>query len=119
MGRKLPVVEVAGICFYIDVMREELRQVDNSKNTISFNFFRQEGDGYVFLYDVGARRARQRNEEFDGAVVCWAMLPALMELDPQGLADKYDIPIEELCPDKSFYPPQRVTARLIPFETEI
>ena len=102
MARQIPIVDVAGTSFYVDVLREELRQTDDPGNRISFNVFDQEGNGYTFLYDKS-----RKNVPLDIASITkleypyqWITLPALMELDPEGIALKYDIPLSVLCPGK-------------------
>lgn len=101
MGRQLPTVNIGGILFYVDVKREELRQTDDPGNRISFNAFRQEGDGYLFLYDTSTKNtpASKKTALENIERLRWVMLPALMELDPEGIALKYDIPLDILCPE--------------------
>lgn len=99
--RQLPIVEIAGTLFYVDVLHDELRQKDNPANRISFNVFDQDGDGYTFLYDsrrknVPENRANLKQME-EGME--WITIPALMELDPEGIALKYNIPLSVLCPE--------------------
>lgn len=114
MARQLPVADICGTQFYVDVLQEELRQVDNQANRISFNFLRQDGDGYFFYYDPEHKCARTHREVQTGNfIICLATLPALMELDPEGLALKYDIPLEALYPENKQVP-QRVKATLTP-----
>lgn len=101
MTRRLPLVDVAGTAFYVDVLHEELRQKEDPDNRISFNVFDQDGDGYTFLYDsriknIPAKKADLKHME-EG--LQWVTLPALMELDPEGIALKYDIPLAILCPE--------------------
>lgn len=102
MTRQLPVVDIAGTPFYVDVLREELRQQDDPHNSISFNEFDQDGNGYTFLYDkqrknVPASKVDLKHME---PWLQWVTIPALMELDPEGIALKYDIPLAVLCPEK-------------------
>lgn len=101
MERQLPLVDIAGTPFYVDVLHDELRQKDNPKNRISFNVFDQDGDGYTFLYDTATKNVPgpvdelpQMKESYQ-----WVTLKALMELDPRGIALKYKIPISILCPE--------------------
>lgn len=98
MTRQLPVVDIAGTAFYVDVLHDELRQKDNPENRISFSVFDQEGDGYTFLYDMQAKNTPDNAEHMEPHYK-WVTLPALMELDPEGIALKYDIPLSILCPD--------------------
>lgn len=101
MRRQLPIVDIAGTSFYVDVLRDELRQTDNPVNTIPFGVFDQDGDGYTFLYDTETRSMPESRNEIKelGERYKWVTLPALMELDPEGIALKYDIPLSILCPD--------------------
>lgn len=101
MARQLPHVDIAGTPFFVDVLHEELQQQDNRRNTISFDVFQQDGDGYSFLYDKESKKAVEEEsiEAVEHGRYEWVTLPALMELDPVGIALKYDIPIEVLCPE--------------------
>ena len=107
MTTTLPVVDIKGTSFYVDVLHEELRQKDNSQNRISFNAFEQEGDGYTFLYDTVSKNVSPQtiSDTETESRFCWVTLPALMELDPEGIALKYDIPLEVLCPELPTTPP--------------
>lgn len=101
MERELPKIEIKDTAFFVDVLHEQLRQVDNPLNRISFNAFYQEGDGYTFLFDTVTKNTPEDPgsiTENDGRYE-WITIAALMELDPVGIALKYDIPLEVLCPD--------------------
>jgi hypothetical protein len=100
MTRQLPTVDIAGTSFYVDVLHEELRQKDNPENRISFNVFDQDGDGYTFLYDRKWKNDPENRELMEDSFQ-WVTLPALMELDPEGIAQKYHIPLEVLCPERA------------------
>lgn len=101
MERQLPVLDLKGTDFFVDVLHEELQQKSNPENRISFNAFYQEGDGYTLLYDHELKNTpddpssiTENNGRYE-----WITIPALMELDPVGIALKYDIPLDILCPD--------------------
>ncbi|MEE1946411.1 hypothetical protein VRU48_14905 [Pedobacter sp. KR3-3] len=102
MKRQLPIVEILGTAFYVDVQRDELREKANANNQIPFSVFDQEGDGYTFLYDVQRKSIPEDTTVINelGTRYQWVTLPALMELDPEGIALKYDIPLEILCPER-------------------
>jgi len=101
MKRKLPTIEIEGTIFFVDVINDELRQRDAPDNTIPFGVFDPEDDGYTFLYDMQRRNVPENR----GALkkmephFKWVTLPAMMELDPEGIAIKYGIPLEILCPE--------------------
>ncbi|QJB34906.1 hypothetical protein HF324_27680 [Chitinophaga oryzae] len=110
MKRKLPLIDIEGTWFLVDVLHEELRQKDNPVNRISFSAFYQEGEGYTFLYDKVEKNSPPElfsdqmdpNDPLpDPDRYVWVTLAALMELDPIGIALKYDIPIELLCGDQA------------------
>jgi len=116
MGRKLSTVDIMGTLFEVDASREELRQKDDALNRIPFHVFDQEGDGYRFLYDpqhknlpVSKKAIMEAPEMF-----CWVIVPALMELDPEGIAMRYDIPIEVLCPEDKDRIPKEINAIIRP-----
>ncbi len=103
MARQLPTVDILGTSFCVDVLREELHQQGKPGNRIPFNVFDQEGNGYTFLYDLKNKSVPEDKSEIMelGERYRWVTLPALMELDPEGIALKYDIPMEILCPEKA------------------
>ncbi|SEA14928.1 hypothetical protein SAMN05192529_10948 [Arachidicoccus rhizosphaerae] len=116
MQRELPIAEIDGVDFYVDAEREELRQVDSPGNCISFSVFHSKNNGYYFIYNRKSRcwswdKSYINGHLGDHLVVT---LPALMELDPEGMAIRYEIPLEMLSPDSLPKPPKRVTAALSP-----
>ena len=92
-------MDIAGTSFVVDVLHDELRQADNVKNAIPFAAFDQEGDGYTFLYDSRIKNVPEKTPLTMEPGLQWVTIPALMELDPEGIALKYDIPLSILCPD--------------------
>ena len=100
MKRQLPLIDIKGTGFYLDVLNDELWQKGNRENKIPFHVFDLDGDGYTFLYDEETRTTPGRAEdiiEIKPSYV-WVTLKALMELDPEGIALKYDIPLSVLSP---------------------
>ncbi len=103
MTRQLPIVDIIGTAFFVDVQQDHLWQKDNPKNRISFSVFDQDGNGYTFLYDTQRKNTPEDKADIKelGDRYKWVTLPALMELDPEGIALKYDIPLSVLCPELS------------------
>lgn len=116
MQRKLPVAEIEGINYYVDAEREELWQQEDPGNRIPFSVFHPRKNGYSFLYNRKSRCLPESKEEMNEHPddYCWVTLPALMELDPEGVTLRYDIPIEVLCPDTMPRPPVKVVATTTP-----
>ncbi len=103
MSRELPVVDIAGAAFCVDVVLEQLKQRDNLSNRIPFEAFRQSRNGYAFVYDSLVMNVAEEGITPNGTRYFEVILPALMELDPEGIALKYGIPMEVLCPDRTVY----------------
>lgn len=116
MSRKLTTVDIKGTIFEVDAFREMLRQVGERSNSIPFQVFDKEGDGYRLLYDPLTRNIPQSKKAViaDPDRYCWAFIPALMELDPEGIALRYDIPLEVLCPDSGDVIPKEIKAVIKP-----
>lgn len=114
MQRQLPIAEIEGVEFYVDAHREELWQVRDPQNRISFNAFRPCKEGYILLYDKKSGCAAQGKERVNRYLGShrWILLPALMELDPDGIALRYGIPVEMLSPSSMPRPPKKVVASL-------
>lgn len=116
MGRKLTRVNIKGTLFEVDAFKEVLRQKDQPDNRIAFQLFEPEGDGYRLLYDMETRNVAKSKKEVLASPerYCWVLLPALMELDPEGIARHYDIPLEILCPEGTAHIPEEITAEIRP-----
>lgn len=101
MNRPLLITVINGIPYCIDVARDELWQQDGSKNRIPFLVFRQQKGDYVFLYNVKSKTIpKDRGDAMQHySDLRWVTFLALMELDPEVIALRYDIPLEVLCPD--------------------
>lgn len=118
MERQYSTIDIQGTFFCVDAYREKLWQKDNPKNGIPFNVFHQNGNGYCFLYDLEQKSIPESKE----AIIqkperyCWVYIVALMELDPEGIALRYDIPLEVLCPDRNIRP-SHLVAKLKPVST--
>ncbi|WP_433903277.1 hypothetical protein [Sphingobacterium puteale] len=106
MGRRLSTVDIRGTLFEVDAFREALIEKGNPKNRIPFQVFDQEGNGYRFLYDLQNKNVPQKKSVVmeDPDRYCWVIIEALMELDPEGIAMRYDIPFEVLCGNKIVSP---------------
>lgn len=106
MGRKLSTVDIKGTLFEVDAFREALIEKGTPGNKIPFQVFDQEGNGYRFLYDqIEKNVPRKKSEVLENPDrYCWVIIDALMELDPEGIAMRYDIPLEILCGDKVIAP---------------
>jgi len=116
MERELPIVEIDGVAFYVDVVRDELWQVGCPENRISFDAFHAVDNGYYFIYNRKTCSCAWDNAYIDAHPEEYSvvMVPALMELDPEGMALHYEIPLEILCPKSMPVPPKRVVATLNP-----
>lgn len=89
MKRELPVYNIEGTDFEVDVVNLQLRQKANPGNVISLSDMRDVGDGYVFEYSP-----KEKNIPilFTDDVLTVKILE-LVQLDPAGMAQKYDHPL--------------------------
>lgn len=55
--RPLPIINIAGTDFFIDLRRMELREIANPVNRITFYDLREDGDHLLLLYDTRTRNA--------------------------------------------------------------
>ena len=115
-GRRLPIVDIQGVEFYIDAARERLWQIQKPANQTPFAVIQACQKGFRFLYHKKkcccARSKLNVLRHLNS--YAWVNLPALTELDPVGLAIRYDIPLEALLPGRDWHPPERVVASLSP-----
>ena len=99
MERELPTVNIEGTDFFVDVIKNELKEKGNPQNRMSIKNMLYVGDGYRFQYDTtinnflpfGASMALGNNNHSKEIKI-----PNLVELDPIGMAKKYNLTIEEI-----------------------
>ncbi len=98
----LPVFKIHGAEFWIDVERMELRDKMYSTNTISvLKDMSENGNGYQFHFKKGERRAVKivRTGDKDVKLV---KIPELVVLDPEGMARKYGLKMDEMAGKTDF-----------------
>jgi hypothetical protein len=85
--RELPVINIEGTEFLVDVNKLELQEKANPKNTISIFHMRDLGDSYQFWYGLQEKNIPHLYSSNEKITVT---IPELVKLDPQGMADKYN-----------------------------
>ncbi|MBO9676376.1 MAG: hypothetical protein J7577_23240 [Sphingobacteriaceae bacterium] len=92
MERELPTINIEGAEFLVDVAKMELREKDNPENTISvFEMWdRNDGTGYVVEF---VKTEKVSNGVLRGKTVT-AKIPEMITLDPEGMSQKYGVPLE-------------------------
>ena len=90
--RKLPVFDLEGTGFYVDLVAEEFRQVENERNRISFDVFGVHKNGYVLRYDTVKLNAWIGPKGSEPSYVKPVFVPFKSKLDPVGLARQQGFP---------------------------
>lgn len=101
MQRELPVIDLHGTAFILDVINEELRQKENTENIIPIKnmSYQGYGKGYLFSYDPELRNIPSNKEitAYDPAEAqIRVAIPELAKLDPAGMAQKYGLKIDQV-----------------------
>lgn len=94
MKRELPVYNIEGTDFIVDVANLQLREKANPDNVIPVFDMRDVGDGYVFDYS-----SKEKNIPMlfgDDTDIRTVKIPELVELDPVGMAEKYGRPVHNV-----------------------
>jgi hypothetical protein len=92
MERKLPVFNIKGTDFLVDIENQELREVSKPSNTIPFIEMRDERTHYEFNYDhVEKNLPSVLTDGFSRVKI-----PQMIELDPIGMTAKYNVKLEDL-----------------------
>ena len=92
-ARALPILNIHGTEFIVDVNRLELREKANRQNVISFLDMRElPGSGYEFPYSRKSK-GLPGIDQWDYTVV---QIPDFVELDPAGMAKKHGVPESEI-----------------------
>ena len=91
--RILPSYTIAGTEFTVDVFNEELRQTDQPGNVIGFDQMAYSKNGYRFDYNTELKNIPI---SFVGGYET-VHVPNMTELDPVGMAAKYNMDITEIA----------------------
>lgn len=94
MKRELPVYNIEGTDFIVDVANLQLREKENPENVIPVLEMRDVGDGYVFEYSHREKNMPvMLSDEWDAITV---KIPELVQLDPVGMAEKYNYAVHAI-----------------------
>ncbi len=87
MKRELPVYNIEGTDFIVDVANLQLREKANPDNVIAVFDMRDVGNGYVFDYSSGEKNIPMLFG--DDTDIRTVKIPELVKIDPAGMAEKY------------------------------
>lgn len=95
--RALPVYEIYGTKFLVDIELLELREVNDPENRMSFLNMDDMSTHYEIDYDRAEKNIVPYDYSFhDLNDIANVKIPPLKELDPEGMAAKYGCSIEEM-----------------------
>ena len=95
MERKMPTYTIEGTEFIVDVGKNELRQLDNPSNTISFHDMLDRGTYYSFSFDKEKKNLPTPFKPPTQDIVR-VTLPQMVHLDPLGMAAKHGLTVADL-----------------------
>jgi len=93
-GRQLPIFNILGTDFIVDIKAGEFRQAGNQKNRIIMNGVKETYGFGFFYYDTRAKNVFAGPAVNLPAYVALVIVPPLKELDPIGLARRQGLPDE-------------------------
>ncbi|MEP7372323.1 MAG: hypothetical protein ABI675_02970 [Chitinophagaceae bacterium] len=87
---KLPVIPIMGTEFLVDVIKGEFREKANESNAFSFYYLQYKGTHYILDYNESIKNPIFGNGKN------LIQIPQLIDIDPEGMAIKYDLLPEQL-----------------------
>ena len=93
MERELPTYIINGTKFIVDIDKGEIRQKDQENNVIRFCDMSYTNSGYSFPYDTVIRNLPIG---IHSNPVKEVEIPMQVVLDPVGIAEKHNLPVESL-----------------------
>lgn len=93
MERELPVFNIRGTDFIVDVEKFELREKEDPFNKISIFNLKDVGDGYILEY---CPQLKNTYVPFVNDKPVVVKIPRMNELDPIGMAEKYKQVLEDI-----------------------
>jgi len=94
MKRALPIINIQGTDFKIDIDKLRLTEKANENNFIPLGYMSEVPEG-GYEFDYGLKSRNIRNIWIDEKSVR-VKIPELVELDPLGMSERYNIPLQEL-----------------------
>lgn len=91
-GTALPTIELEGTDFFVDVTRFQLIEMYDSNNVIPFGKMEDYGDCYRFDYNRTVKNIPEYPNRRDTEIE----IPEFVVLDPEGMAKKYNLSVEEI-----------------------
>lgn len=97
MKRELPVYNIEGTDFIVDVANLQLMEKANPQNVIPVLDMMDTGDGYEFEYSPKIKNMPSLSADYaDYKDITRVKIPELVMLDPVGMAEKYSYPLEAI-----------------------
>src|ERR1700761_4504127 len=101
MERELPIYNIHGTEFIVDIENNELRQKGKEDNFISFLDMTDKGTHYSFYYDKD-RKEMSIGNKADHEGIILTDIPPMARLDPEAMSKKYGVPVDEVKNMKDF-----------------
>jgi hypothetical protein len=99
--RQPPIFQFEGLSFLVDIDKQVLCQTNNGSHEISFiTQMIDRGDHYILPFDL--IRKRVADNIFAHDQVEPIVVPPLVKLDPEGMSEKYGVPIDQLAGKTDF-----------------
>ncbi|MCT4317832.1 hypothetical protein [Elizabethkingia anophelis] len=93
MERELPIINIEGTNFIVDIENLQLREKSDENNVIPFGYMSEVSGGYEFEYGVESKNIHNIWIDEESMRV---KIPELVELDPLGMSIRYNMPLDEL-----------------------
>lgn len=94
MKRELPIYNIEGTDFEVDVVNLRLHEKANPDNIISVSDMRDVENGYAFDYSLREKNIPMISTDYKD--IRSVKIPELVKLDPVGMAEKYGHPVDSL-----------------------
>lgn len=91
MEKELPIYDIDGMAFSVDVQQLRLIEKANPQNYLPFSEMDQKKSGYFILFD---RERRVITDDYEKGNCLTVRIPWMTQLDPLGMAEKYNVPFE-------------------------
>lgn len=100
MERQLPTLEIEGTSFVVDVDSMVIIQKGVPENKIQFAEMDNEDTHYSMEFDPISRSLADGGSTSEASK--WVNIPRMTQLDPQGMANKYHVPVEGISDKMDF-----------------
>ncbi|MCT4317833.1 hypothetical protein [Elizabethkingia anophelis] len=101
MEKKMPIINIQGTDFLVDIDKLELREKANENNKLVFEDWQEKDNGYGFYYDTSLKNI-PHDPVYRNDTTSYVIIPEFVVMAPVEMSKKYRVPLDEITKMSDF-----------------